>query len=253
MDRFAFTSLSAVKSQSEVRAQITNSLANVSTTGFKESYEIATQTAKIDGDGFESRFVPTVVKRDIIKLTPGSVMTTGNPMDVAFNDATVLGIQAKDGDIGFTRRGDLRVTSTGLIETAVGDLVMGEGGPITAPPGQIISIAPDGSVFAGSAVDPEEQPALIGQLMLRDASQTPLIRREDGLFEPLDEELRGVDFPTGPNLASLQSGRLEGSNANPIETMVKLIDFSRSFESQIKMIKESESLDESGSTMMRLP
>ena len=51
MDRLAYTSLSAVISQSEIRAQLTNSLANVSTVGFKESYELASQTAKVEGDG----------------------------------------------------------------------------------------------------------------------------------------------------------------------------------------------------------
>ena len=49
MDRLAYTSLSAVVSQSEIRAQLAHSLANVSTVGFKESYEIASQTAKVEG------------------------------------------------------------------------------------------------------------------------------------------------------------------------------------------------------------
>jgi flagellar basal-body rod protein FlgF len=73
------------------------------------------------------------------------------------------------------------------------------------------------------------------------------------LFEPLDIDFRGRDFPTGPLVASLQSGGLEGSNVNPIEAMVKMMDFSRSFEAQIKMITEAKSIDETGSSMMRLP
>jgi len=32
-----------------------------------------------------------------------------------------------------------------------------------------------------------------------------------------------------------------------------MMDFSRSFEAQIKMIKEARSIDETGSTMMRIP
>jgi flagellar basal-body rod protein FlgF len=38
---------------------------------------------------------------------------------------------------------------------------------------------------------------------------------------------------------------------NPVTAMVKLIDFSRSFESQIRVIKEAKSLDESGSSMLK--
>lgn len=253
MDRLVFTSLSAVLSQSEIRSQLTNAMANMSTVGFKESYEIASQTVKVEGDGFETLYQPMLVRRDTIKLMPGPTMLTGNPMDVAMNHQTVLGIQAENGDVAFTRRGDLRVTATGVIENAAGHLVLGEAGPITVPPGHLVSISADGTVSASSAAAPEDQPIQVGQLMLRDASQTPMVRREDGLFEPLDANFRGRDFPSGPVAPSLQAGVLEGSNVNPIETMVKMIDFSRSFEAQIKMIKESESIDETGSTMMRLP
>ena len=253
MNRLAMTSLAAIENQSKVRAQITNALANVSTTGFKESFQGATQAIKLEGPGFESRFVPANTKRDLINLDPGSIQQTGNPMDVAFNGETVLGVQATNGEIGFSRRGDLRVNATGVIENAAGQLILGEGGAITVPPGQLVSISPDGSVFAESPSQPELAPLLIGQLMLRDASATPLVRRPDGLYEPFDKALRGQDFATGPKVASLQSGALEGSNVNPVEAMVRMMDFSRSFEAQIKLITEAKSLDETGSSMMRLP
>jgi flagellar basal-body rod protein FlgF len=59
------------------------------------------------------------------------------------------------------------------------------------------------------------------------------------------------DFPTGPKPASVTSGALEGSNVSPITGMVKLIDHSRTFETQIRIIKESRDLDQSGSSMLR--
>jgi flagellar basal-body rod protein FlgF len=253
MDRLAFTALAAVQGNAKVRAQVTNALANVSTVGFKQSLQVAVDTVKIDGAGYNTRFQPTVHNRDVINLKPGAVAMTGNPMDVSMNDQTVLGVQANNGEIGFTRRGDLRVSATGVVENAAGQLVLGEAGPLTVPPGQLVTISPDGTMFASSPTEPEAPPVLIGKLMLRDASETKLIRREDGLFEPLELEYRGTDFPSGPNAASVQSGVLEGSNVNPVEAMIKMMDFSRSFEAQIKMIKEARSIDETGSTMMRLP
>ena len=253
MDRLAMTSLAAIQSQSKIRAQITNALANVSTTGFKESYQGATQAVKLDGAGYETRFQPANTKRDLINLEPGTIQQTGNQMDVALNGDTVLGVQATNGEIGFTRRGDLRVNATGVIENAAGHLILGEAGPITVPAGQLVSISPDGSVFAEPPSQPDLPPLQIGQLMLRDASATPLVRREDGLYEPFNKALQGQDFDTGPRAASLQSGVLEGSNVNPVEAMVKMMDFSRSFEAQIKMITEAKSIDETGSSMMRLP
>jgi flagellar basal-body rod protein FlgF len=253
MDRLAFTALAAVQGNAKVRAQVTNALANVSTVGFKESLQVAVDTVKIDGAGYDTRFQPTVHTRDMINLKPGAVAMTGNPMDVSMNDQTVLGVQANNGEIGFTRRGDLRVSATGVVENAAGQLVLGEAGPLTVPPGQLVTISPDGTMFASSPTEREAPAVLIGKLMLRDASETNLIRREDGLFEPLELEYRGTDFPSGPNAASVQSGVLEGSNVNPVEAMIKMMDFSRSFEAQIKMIKEARSIDETGSTMMRIP
>ena len=45
---------------------------------------------------------------------------------------------------------------------------------------------------------------------------------------------------------------LEGSNVNPVETMTLLIDQARSFETQIKVIKEMKELDTSGESMMKI-
>ena len=253
MDRLAFTSLAAVQSAGQIRAQITHDMANVSTVGFKESYEAAARAVKIDGDGYDTRFQPAVKARDIISLEPGVLTHTGNPMDVALNDKTVLGVQATDGAIGFTRRGDLRVTSTGVIENAAGHLVLGEAGPITVPKGMLATVSSDGTIFATDPTQSETPAIAVGSLMLRDASEMPLLRRADGLYTPLAPEFRGTDFPMGPGIASLQSGALEGSNVNPIEIMIKLMDFSRSFEAQIKMSTQTQSIDETGSSMMRLP
>jgi len=101
--------------------------------------------------------------------------------------------------------------------------------------------------------DPEAAAIAIGQLMLRDASETQLVRRQDGLFEPRAAAFKGQDFPTGPKPVSVSPGMLEGSNVNPVATMVKMLDFSRQFEMQLKLVKETQSIDEAGSTMMRLP
>ena len=252
MDRLAFTSLAAVNNQSEIRAQITNNLANVSTVGFKESFALASKTVDVEGAGFDSRSSVTVESQDIINLTPGVTNRTGRALGVAMNDSTVLGVQVGDQDIAFTRRGDLRIAPSGLIENAAGHLILGEGGPINVPPGQLVSISPDGTVFGSLPSEPQTPPVELGKLLLLDASATPLVRRVDGLFTTLDPQFKNALFPTGPNVASLQSGALEGSNVNPVEAMIKMMDFSRSYEAQIKMISEIKSIDETGTTLMKL-
>ena len=50
MDKLAFTALASIDNESNKRAQITNSLANVSTIGFKDSFSLAEQSIQIKGD-----------------------------------------------------------------------------------------------------------------------------------------------------------------------------------------------------------
>jgi flagellar basal-body rod protein FlgF len=252
MDRLAFNAAAAINEQRLSRQMTTNELANVTTIGFKRSYEVAMRSIKVDGPGFSSRLQPQSVSKDVIQLTPGAMMATGNPMDVAMNDSTVLGVSAPNGELAFTRRGDLRVNSNGVLENSARQVVRGQGGEaITIPPGLEVSINADGTVYAiDRAQVGVAQPILIDRMLMRDATNTPLERREDGLFGPVGK--RGSDIVDGPVAPSLTARALESSNVNAMVVMVKLMDQSRSFEHQVRNIKESKTVDESGATMIKL-
>ena len=252
MDRLAFNAAAAINEQRLARQMITHELANVVTVGFKTSFEVAMSAIKVEGAGLPTRMQPQSISMDIIQLRPGEVITTGRNLDISMNEETVLGVTAPNGQLAFTRRGDLKVNSAGVLEDALKHVVRGEGGgPITIPPGLTITINPDGTIFAA---DPAQtgpvQQTLIARLLLRDASTTPLERRDDGLFGPVGK--LGGDVTGGPKLPSLTAGALEGSNVNAMMAMVKLMDQSRSFEHQVRNIKESKNADEAGATMLKL-
>ncbi len=252
MDRLAFNAAAAINEQRLARQMITHELANVVTVGFKTSFEVAMSAIKVEGAGLSTRMQPQSISKDIIQLRPGEVITTGRNLDISMNEETVLGVTAPNGQLAFTRRGDLKVNSAGVLEDALKHVVRGEGGgPITIPPGLTITINPDGTIFAA---DPAQtgavQQTLIARLLLRDASTTQLERRDDGLFGPVGK--LGTDVTGGPKLPSLTAGALEGSNVNAMMAMVKLMDQSRSFEHQVRNIKESKNADEAGATMLKL-
>ncbi len=253
MDRLIFTALGAASNQGFQRVQLTNDLANISTVGYKRSQSSRPESATLNGPGFPTRFQPIVPSRvESIVLDSGTRMETGNPLDIAMNDATVLGVQGENGEIAFTRRGDLGVSLDGFLETGNGYLVAGEGGgAITVPVNGTVNITPDGTVFFQDANTPEALAQPIGQLLIRDASATTLTRRSDGLFEESGANGLGGDIQSGPNVASVESGSLEGSNVSAVEVMVNLLDFYRSFETQMKVIKSSEEMDKDGSRLMR--
>ncbi len=251
MDRLILTAHSAIAEAAIARQALVHEMANVSTVGFKRSFESALRTIKVEGEGFDTRYQMQPVLKDVIQMTPGPVMTTDRPLDIAIGGKAVLAVQAANGQTAYTRRGDLRVNLQGQLETGGGHLVLGQGGPINIPPGFRVRINTDGTIYA---TDPGQVgvavPVQIDRLRLKDASNVELSRREDGLFKVLGQP-DGADFADGPNLPVVTPGALEGSNVNAVEAMTRLIDHSRSFEMQIKMIKQTKDIDESGAAMMR--
>jgi flagellar basal-body rod protein FlgF len=251
MDRLVFTANGTINAQAMVRTALVNEVANVSTVGFKRSFEAALHTVKVEGPGFDTRYQLQPVTRDVIQMTPGPVMTTGRPLDIAIGGRAVLAVQSEGGTQAYTRRGDLRVNVQGQLETGARHLVLGQNGPITIPPGFEVRVNTDGSIYA---LDPaqagNQAPVFIDRLNLKDASRVDLARREDGLFKVLGQP-DGADFANGPELPVVTPQALEGSNVNAMEAMTRLIDHSRSFEMQIRMIKETKGIDESGASMMR--
>jgi flagellar basal-body rod protein FlgF len=252
MDRLIYTANSTLTEQSVARQVIMNELANVSTVGFKRSFEVAMTAIKAEGDGFDTRFQPVAVSRDLIRMNAGPVMTTGNPGDVALLGGAVLTVLASNGDMAFTRRGDLSVDQKGQLVNGAGHVVLGEAGPISVPANQRFYITPDGSVYAQNTnPSVNEATTLIGKLRLRDAENLELDRRPDGLFA-VHKQPPGTDIPAPTRLLSVIPKALEGSNVNSVEALTKLLDHARSFESQVRVMKDMKSLDESGSSMMKL-
>ena len=83
--------------------------------------------------------------------------------------------------------------------------------------------------------------------MVTPNAEDPLKRGEDGLFRAAS----GDPLPNDGN-ARLQVGVLEGSNVNPIETMVGMIQTARQFETQMRLLQTAESNDRSAGQLLGL-
>lgn len=251
MDKLIFNPLATVREQAVVRQALVHELSNVATVGFKRSFQVALRSLKFEREGFDTRYQAQATYTDRVDLAPGAMMVTGRPLDVALLGKTVLAVQAADGQTAYTRRGDLRVGVSGQVETGSGELVLGEDGPLSVPAGFDISITADGQVLAR---DPGQAglatATAVGRLRLRDARDTPLSRRDDGLFQVTGQP-PGTELAAGEGTPAIQTRVLEGSNVGAVEAMTRMIDHARSFEAQIRVIKEMKDLDASGASMMR--
>jgi len=245
MDRLVNTALTAMRGAMSRQSTIAHNLANANTTGFRS--EIANATTRwIDGQTFKTR-AQTAEQVLGANMAQGSVTATGNPLDIAINGEAFLAVQANDGSEGYTRRGDLKMTDSGLLTTGDGLPVIGQSGPVTLPPADKISIAKDGSIWIVPTGGDPNQPQQVDQLKLANPTGSQIAKGLDGLFR----EVNGGILPEDP-LASVTSGSLEGSNVNATDMLVQMIEASRAWETQVKMIETARQIDDGGASLMRI-
>jgi flagellar basal-body rod protein FlgF len=238
MDRMIYLSMSGAKATLQRQDTLAHNLANASTVGFRAELQ-AFRAVPVNGSGASTR-VFALESTPGYDATPGPVQATGRPLDVAMKGNAWLAVQALDGTEAYTRAGALEISPEGVVSTAGGLQVLGDGGPISVPADNEVSIASDGTV---SAKAPNGRTTTIGRLKLV-TPEGPLERGTDGLFRSADG-----DLPADAT-ARLQDGALEGSNVSPVETMISMITAARQFEAQMKMLQTAEADEKAASQLL---
>jgi flagellar basal-body rod protein FlgF len=238
MDRMIYLSMAAAKATMHRQEVVSHNLANVSTNGFRAELA-AFRAVPVRGDGASSR-VYALESTVGYSTAPGVVQTTGRPLDVAVKGNGWLTVQALDGTEAYTRAGALEVNAEGVLTDLQGRPVVGDGGPLTIPANAEVEVASDGTV---SAKVGRERPQPLGRLKLV-TPEAPLQRGTDGLFRAAEGDLAAD--PT----ARVQSGALEGSNVNAVESMVAMIAAARQFEQQMKALQTAEQKEQSATKLL---
>lgn len=234
MDRMLYVAMSGARQSLLAQAAVTHNLANAATTGFLADLE-QFRAMPVFGSGHPSR-VYALVERPAIDHGRGSIAQTGNPFDVAINGAGFLAVQTPDGGEAYTRAGDLQLSANGLLLTAEGLPVLGNGGPIAIPPSETVEIAPDGTISALPLGQPANTLVVIDRLRLVNPPTADLVKGEDGLLRTKSGE------PAAPDAAvTVTRGALEGSNVNAVEAVVRMMELQRKFEMQVKMMETAAS------------
>jgi flagellar basal-body rod protein FlgF len=228
-----YTAMTGAKHILEQQATTAHNLANATSTGFKSQVD-SFRAVPVIGDTLATRafVVDATVGAD---FNPGPIQSTNRELDVAIQGKGWLVVQRQDGSEGYTRNGSLKVSENGVLQTASGLTVMGDGGPISIPPDVKISIAKDGTVSSVSTNTLPGPSNSIGRLKLVNPPETNLVRAEDGVFVTKDGNPAEVDANV-----NVVSGSLEASNVNVIDAMVTMISLARQFETQMKLVQSAE-------------
>lgn len=246
MDRLVYTAASGLQSHMRAQAAIANNIANASTTGYRAD-RVDFDRMLIKGPGFDSRAQATEAVIDADRRA-GTVMQTGRPLDVAVSGEAWLAVQARDGTEAYTRRGDLTIAPSGVLETGDGFPVIGSGGPITLPPADKVMIASDGTISIVPQGGDPNLPQEVDRLKLVSTKGSETRKGLDNLLRVTAGGALPADLD-----ATVQSASLEGSNVNLTQALVDMIENQRSYEVQANLLKEAKDMDSSGASLMRMP
>lgn len=233
MDRLIYTAMTGAKHAFLQQAGVAHNLANASTTGYR-AMEHKFRAVPVQGDGVPTRAF--VVDASVTNVfDQGPMMATGRSLDVAVQGAGWLAVETPDGREAYTRAGNLQISANGQLQTASGLNVIGEAGPIALPPDNRVTISPDGTVSAVPVFGVPNNVNVVGRLKLVNPPENALVRGDDGLFRTSNGQPADAD-PT----VRLAPEALEGSNVNPVDSMVSMISLARQFEMQIKMLQSAD-------------
>ncbi|AKJ41388.1 flagellar basal-body rod protein FlgG [Pragia fontium] len=253
MNPALWISKTGLAAQDAKMSAISNNLANVNTTGFKRDRvifeDLFYQTARAPGTQMDQLNVaPSGIQYgsgvNIIgtqkQFTVGSIQTTSQNLDVAITGQGFFQVETPDGDMAYTRAGNLQVNADGTIVTAQGLPIVPQ---IDLPPNtSSITIGTDGTVSAIVAGDTD--PAELGQITLVNFINPAGLQAIGGnMYKETaasGEATEGV--PGEEAFGQLKQGALEGSNVQVVEEMVDMITVQRAYEMNAKMVSASDDM-----------
>lgn len=232
---------------------ISNNLANVNTTGFKQDRavfeDLLYQTMRQPGAQSSSStqlpsglMIGTGVRTVATEKmhSQGNIIQTNNAMDIAIQGRGFFQILMPDGSLSYTRDGTFQLDSTGQV-------VMSNGYPlepsITIPEdAQSITVGSDGTV---SVLQPgDNAPTIVGNIDLADfVNPTGLQPIGENLFK--ESGASGTVVTGTPGLTGLGTvvgGALETSNVNVVNELINMIETQRAYEMNSKAISTSDQM-----------
>ncbi len=253
---------------------ISNNLANVDTTAYKEDLSIhkafpelllrrmntglthlpisrnAPHLGSVDrapvvgklGTGVEQNEVYTVYSQGFMK-------ETGNSFDIALEGEGFFVVQTPYGE-RLTRNGSFHIGPEGLLVTKEGYPVLGENGTVPAKQNNFI-VDQEGRVFHNQRFADDsrrlvsmnenewDETVMVDRLVLVGVDESRYLKKQGSslylaTWESGDAELLEENRPV------VRQGFLETSNVNPVREMVKMIEVNRAYEANQKVVQSED-------------
>lgn len=234
-----YLSAAGAHAQSHRMQVLSHNLANVDTPGFKPQQtilqarfaEMIEQGATQPGQGGADDIGGGVtIQPTQTHLELGPMKSTGRETDFAIHDTESFFVIQRGEDRLLTRAGNFMFDTSGRMVNPGGDAVLGiDGRPIQIEPGLPFSIEPQGVIRQGENN---------WQLMLaRPKSMGDVSHLGGNQFKPLAE----FDLVSKSD-RNVVAGVLEQSSVSPTGAMMELIETSRVYEANVRMIQNQDNV-----------
>jgi flagellar basal-body rod protein FlgF len=200
---------------------IANNIANMTSAGFRSEALLAEEVPVDVGPGQTVRYVQDVaLVRD---MTPGSLIPTGNLLDLAIEGEGYFVIGTQEGE-RYTRSGQFRLNELGELVTTTGDNVLDDGGAvIVLPPNSGgVTIASDGTISTPDV--------LIGRLGLVSFADPQDLEKTANALYRTDQQ------PQVAEGVQILQGMIEGSNVRAVVEMTDMMETVRAYQGTQKII-----------------
>ena len=251
MDRMihlALNSLKALRVDQRINAQ---NLANIQVPGFKKDMPVTRSGLFLTAmDQYNSRIFVSTETELKFSDAEGFVERTEGKLDFAIRGPGYFFINPKQGgEPALSRRGDFTLLPDGrLVDGAQNQMLDNQLQPVKLPPARKIIIDDAGKIVIepfGSPEGTRQEAGILGSTL---AEGVDLKKDTDGQIRPSKGGL-----PIADQRASITQGSLERSNVESLEALLKNMEGQRTFEINVKFIKQAEMLDEAATKIMRLP
>ena len=253
MIRSLYTAATGMEAQQLKMDVISNNLANASTTGFKkaraEFEDLLSDTlraAEAPQPNGNTRPSPLEVGLGVRtgstqrSFGQGDMINTNNPLDVAIEGQGFLRVVRSNGELGYTRAGNLRVDADNRLVTQAGELV----DPAITLPAQTtrVDIRTDGTVLA--EVQGRNEPMEVGSLELTMfANPSGLQALGGNLFAATPASGTALNVRPGEmGSGAVRQGFLESANVKAVEEMIDMISTQRAYELNSKVIQTADQM-----------
>lgn len=217
MDSGSYAVCTALMGRTDALEVVANNLANTNTAGYRAQHNVFRSLLAQSSNAPSSALNRAtndygILAGSRLDSAQGRLERTGNDLDFGIEGPGYFVVQTPAGR-RFTRNGNFQVSPQGQLITAQGDPVMGDNGVIQIV-GTPISVSADGTISTNGAI--------AGQLKMVEFPPAVSLQSVGNNYysAPAQSDQAAVN-------SQVQQGTLEGSNVDPIGSMVELINLQR--------------------------